>query len=88
MTGAQKAKHLDVTTIFTYFHANTPVDQSERTYYLFPSLNNNICHGSVLCAHRGTVGLLVVLSPFELESIFFKDLGDSIGFFRVNTSQV
>ena len=33
---ARKAKHLDVTTMFTYSHANTPVDQSERKYYLIP----------------------------------------------------
>ena len=28
------AKHLDVTSMFTYSHANTPFGQSERTYYL------------------------------------------------------
>ena len=31
---ARKAKHLDVTTMFTYSHANTPHGQSERVYYL------------------------------------------------------
>ena len=31
---ARKAKHLDVTTMFTYSHANTPLGQSERAYYL------------------------------------------------------
>ena len=31
---ARKAKNLDVTTMFTYSHANTPLTQSERTYYL------------------------------------------------------
>ena len=30
---ARKAKHLDVTTKFTYSHANTPLSQSERAYY-------------------------------------------------------
>ena len=30
----QKAKHLDVSTMFTYSHANTPLSQSERVYYL------------------------------------------------------
>ena len=30
----RKAKHLDVTTIFTYSHANTPLGQSELPYYL------------------------------------------------------
>ena len=33
MISAQKAKHLDVTTMFTYLHANTP-GQSEHAYYL------------------------------------------------------
>ena len=31
---AREAKHLDVTTIFTYSHANTSLGQSERAYYL------------------------------------------------------
>ena len=31
---ARKAKHLDATTMFTYSHANTPLGQSERLYYL------------------------------------------------------
>ena len=31
---ARKAKHTDVTTMFTYSHANTPLGQSERAYYL------------------------------------------------------
>ena len=29
---ARKAKHLDVTTMFTYSHANMPLSQSEHTY--------------------------------------------------------
>ena len=39
---AQKAKHLDVTTMFTYSHANTPLGQSERAYYLSYFVINNI----------------------------------------------
>ena len=31
---ARKAKHFDVTTMFTYSHANTPLGQSECAYYL------------------------------------------------------
>ena len=31
---ARKTKHLDVKTMFTYSHANTPLGQSERAYYL------------------------------------------------------
>ena len=34
MISARKAKHLDATTMFTYSHANTPLGQSERAYYL------------------------------------------------------
>ena len=29
---ARKAKHLDVTTMFTYSHANMPLSQSEHAY--------------------------------------------------------
>ena len=31
---AWKAKHHDVTTMFTYCHANMPLGQSEHAYYL------------------------------------------------------
>ena len=31
---ARKAKQLDTTTMFTYSHANTPLGQLERVYYL------------------------------------------------------
>ena len=35
MISACTAKHhLDVTTVFTYSHANTPLSQSEGAYYL------------------------------------------------------
>ena len=34
MISAGKAKQLDATTMFTYSHANTPLAQSERAYYL------------------------------------------------------
>ena len=34
MISARKAKHFDATIMFTYFHANTPLGQSERAYYL------------------------------------------------------
>ena len=36
---ARKAKHLNVTTMFTYSHANTPLGQSERAYYLSSFIN-------------------------------------------------
>ena len=38
---ARKAKHLDATTMFTYSHANTPLGQSERAYYLSYFINNS-----------------------------------------------
>ena len=38
---ARKAKHLDVTTMFTYSHANTPLGQSEHAYYLSYFININ-----------------------------------------------
>ena len=36
---ARKAKHFDVTTMFTYSHANKPLGQSERAYYLSHFIN-------------------------------------------------
>ena len=41
---ARKAKHLDATTMFTYSHANTPLGQSERAYYLSYFIKYNIDH--------------------------------------------
>ena len=43
MISAQKAKHLDATTMSTYSHANTPLSQSKRTYYLSYFINCVIC---------------------------------------------
>ena len=34
MISARETKQLDVTTMFTYSHANTPLGQSEHAYYL------------------------------------------------------
>ena len=39
MISAQKAKHLDLSTMFTYSHANTPLGQSERACYLSYFIN-------------------------------------------------
>ena len=39
MISARKAKHLDATTMSTYSHANTPLGQSERAYYLSYFIN-------------------------------------------------
>ena len=38
----RKAKHLDATTMFTYSHANIPLGQSERAYYLSNFIKCNI----------------------------------------------
>ena len=37
--GTRKAKHLDVTTMFTYSPANTPLGQAECAYYLSYFIN-------------------------------------------------
>ena len=34
LISAQKAKHLEVTTMFTYYYAYTPLSQSERAFYI------------------------------------------------------
>ena len=34
MISVRKAKQVEVTTMFTYSHANKPLGQSERAYYL------------------------------------------------------
>ena len=39
----RKAKHLDATTMCTYSHANTPLSQSKRAYYLSYFINRVIC---------------------------------------------
>ena len=53
----RKTKHLDVTTMFTYSHANTSLGQSERAYYLryFINRGNTIAGNSVvfIVAHKG-----------------------------------
>ena len=41
---AGKAKQLDATTMFTYSHANTPLGQSERAYYLGYFINVYTCN--------------------------------------------
>ena len=41
MISARKAKHLDATAMFTYSHANTPLGQSERVYYLSYFITDN-----------------------------------------------
>ena len=40
---ARKAKQLDATTMFTYSHANTPLGQSERAYYLSYLIKIDLC---------------------------------------------
>ena len=54
MITAQKAKHLDATTMFTYSHANITLAQSERAYYLSYFLNGYV---GLYMAMYGNVGL-------------------------------
>ena len=42
MIRARKAKHLDVTTMFTQSQASTPLGQSERAYYLSYFINSGV----------------------------------------------
>ena len=42
--GARKTKHLDVTTMFTYSHANNPLGQSECAYYRSYFINVHRSH--------------------------------------------
>ena len=51
MISPRKAKHLDVTTMFTYSHANTPLGQSERVYYLSYFINTCIMSSNSGCRH-------------------------------------
>ena len=39
MISLRKAEQLDATTMFTYSHANTPLGQSERAYYISYFIN-------------------------------------------------
>ena len=42
MITALKAKHLDATTTFAYFHTNITLAQSERVYYLSYFINGYV----------------------------------------------
>ena len=42
--GARKTKHLDVTTMFAYSHANNPLGQSECAYYRSYFINVHRSH--------------------------------------------
>jgi len=52
---ARKAKHLNVTTMFTYSHANTPLAQSKCASYLRYFINVVISFAVVFraCLHGG-----------------------------------
>ena len=61
--GSRKAKHLDATTMFTYSHANTPLSQSERAYYLSYFINTFGLHNS----HKKIIGFRsLILQPIFL----------------------
>ena len=54
MITARKAKNLDATTMFTYFHANIALAQSERAYHLSYFINGYV---GLCMAMYGYVGL-------------------------------
>ena len=40
MVSEQKAKHFDATTMFAYSHANTPLGQSDLSYFMKENITN------------------------------------------------
>ena len=65
MISEQKATHLDVTTTFTYSHANTPLGQSERAYYLSYFINVHVTDEKPMqgcAAGKGMVCYLFLVS--------------------------
>ena len=71
MISAQKAKHLDATTMFTYSHANTPLGQSERAYYLsYFIIGDNDVKYHLKIAESGGTANAVVCTNFTF-SLFF-----------------
>ena len=59
MISARKAKQLDATTIFTYSHANTPLGQSERAFYLSYFIKCPITLSYRVFSHDVTAAILV-----------------------------
>ena len=53
------AKHLDVTTMFTYSHVNTPLGQSECAYYLSYFYNSRL-EDSTRCLSHGILSRQLV----------------------------
>ena len=76
MISARKAKQLDATTMFTYSHANTPLGQSERAYYLGYFIKISVTFGFRL---ETAIPLLLreitLLSQHNEISIAFPDDG-------------
>ena len=65
MISERKARHLDVTTTFTYSHANTPLGQSERAYYLSYFINVHVTDEKPMqgcAAGKGMVCYLFLVS--------------------------
>ena len=85
MISARKAKQLDATTMFTYSHANTPLGQSERAYYLSYFSYNGLafCH-LISDAYTWNNFLILVLGTV-LRKRFLCDLlciwGNFLGIF-------
>ena len=72
-------KDLDVTTMFTYSHANTPLGQSERAYYLSYFINNNTAEQDISCPELHD-GIKTCQNLAFLNRIFFP--GGQITFLR------
>ena len=79
---AGETRKRDVTTMFTYSHANTPLGQSERAYYL--SYFINLCERAL----SGNERLLQVASReylFNVEHFCYKILSTQVRIQRIET---
>ena len=70
LISVRKAKNLDVTTMFTYSHANTPLGQSEGTYYL-----SYFIKGIRVVQSKGTTSGKFLLVESEIQ---LKDYGSPL----------
>ena len=82
MISPRKAKHLDVTTMFTFSHANTTLGQSERAYYLsyFIKASVSVTLGFITIAR---LYLLYSFSPSEARVVSMAFLKNYAFFFLI-----
>ena len=69
MISMRKAKHIDVTFMFTYSHANTPLDQSERAYYVSYFIKQFMQCVTLLLIHVDTALQELYLSLLALYNV-------------------